>query len=96
MIRPRVLAARLRAVAARRRVERELDEEIRFHLEMRVEDNLKSGMPPDEARRAALREFGGVEQVKEEYRERSSLAMLEATLQDVRYALRTFRREPRW
>lgn len=94
MIWVRVLAARLRALAARRRVERELDEEIRFHLEMRIEDNLKSGMPPDEARYAALREFGGVERVKQEYRERSSLAMLEATLQDVRYALRTFRRSP--
>lgn len=90
----RSLAARLRGLTTRRRLERELDEEIRFHIEMRIEDNLKSGMKPEEARRAALRDFGGVESVKEQYRERSSIALIETTLQDIRYALRSFRRGP--
>lgn len=90
----RSLAARLRGLTTRRRLERELDEEIRFHIEMRIEDNLKSGMKPEEARRAALRDFGGVESAKEQYRERSSIALIETTLQDIRYALRSFRRGP--
>jgi predicted permease len=94
MIWTRVLAARLRGLAGRRRVDRELDEELRFHLEMRIEDNLRSGMQPGEARHAALRDFGGVESVKEQYRERSSIALIETTLRDIRYALRTFRRSP--
>ena len=54
MSRRGVLAARLRGLFARNRLERELDDEVRFHLEMQIEDNLKAGMKPADARNAAL------------------------------------------
>ena len=63
-------AFRLRGLFAHKRLERELDDEVRFHLEMQIEDNLKAGMNPAEARYAALRSFGGIEPMKEIYRER--------------------------
>src|SRR5689334_22674833 len=89
-----VIAARLRGLFARTRLECELDEEVRFHLEMQIEDNLRSGMSPAEARYAALRSFGGVERTKEAYRERWTFALLETTAQDLRYAVRTLRKIP--
>ena len=60
-----VVAARLRGLFEHKRLERELDDEVRFHLEMQIEDNLKAGMNPAEARYAALRSFGGMEPMKE-------------------------------
>ncbi|HXJ94339.1 MAG TPA: ABC transporter permease [Terriglobia bacterium] len=62
------------------------------HLEMLLEENVHRGMPPEEARCAALRAFGGVEQVKEEYREKRSLPMIETLAQDLHYGLRQLRR----
>ena len=85
---------RLRAVFFKGRLERELEEEIRSHLEMQAEENRRRGMNPDEARRAALRQFGGVEQVKERYRDRRGLPLVETALQDVRYAARVLRKSP--
>jgi putative ABC transport system permease protein len=75
-------------------LERELDDEVRFHLEMQIEDNLKAGMNPAAARYAALCSFGGVERMKETYRERRTFVMLETTAQDFRYAVRTLRKNP--
>ena len=69
-----VVAARLRGLFEHKRLERELDDEVRFHLEMQIEDNLKAGMDPAEARYAALRSFGGMEPMKESYRERRAFA----------------------
>lgn len=89
-----VAAARLRGLWEHRRLERELDEEVRFHLEMQTEDNVKAGMASAEARYAALRSFGGLEQMKEVHRERRTLAIVDSTAQDVRYAVRTLRRSP--
>jgi predicted permease len=89
-----VVAARLRGLFEHRRLERELDEEARFHLEMQIEDNLKAGMNPAEARYAAMRSFGGVERMKEMYRERRTFALVETTAQDLRYAVRTLRKSP--
>jgi predicted permease len=89
-----VVAARLRGLFEHKRLERELDEEARFHLEMQIEDNLKAGMNPAEARYAALRSFGGLERMKEAYRERRTFALVETTAQDVRYAARTLRKSP--
>ena len=60
-----VIAARLRGLFGQKRLERELDDEVRFHLEMQMEDNLRAGMHPVEARYAALRSFGSVEPMKE-------------------------------
>src|SRR5881628_3497378 len=89
-----VAAARLRGLFKHKRLERELDDEVRFHLEMQVEDNLKAGMNPAEARYAALRSFGGIEPMKERYRERRAFALVETMAQDVRYAVRTLRKSP--
>src|SRR5215475_5585656 len=89
-----VFIHRLRGLFLKRKLEQELEDEIRSHLDMQIEDNLRQGMSPEEARYQAMRKFGGVEQVKESYRERHSLPMVESTLQDLRYALRTLRRNP--
>jgi putative ABC transport system permease protein len=94
MIRLRIFIQRLRGIFLKRRRERELDDEIRSHLEMQIEENLRQGMSLEEARLAARRKFGGIEQVKEIYRDRSSLPLFESTLQDLRYAARVFARNP--
>jgi putative ABC transport system permease protein len=94
MTAPRVWPARLRALLFRNRLERELEAEIRFHLDMQADDNVRSGMGPVEAGYAASRSFGGVEPMKEQYRERRALPFVETTSQDVRYALRTMRNNP--
>src|SRR5436190_16116509 len=89
-----VVAARLRGLFEHKRLERELDHEVRFHLQMQIEDNLKAGMNPTEARYAALRSFGGIEPMKETYRERRAFALVETLAQDIRYAVRTLRKSP--
>jgi putative ABC transport system permease protein len=89
-----VAAARVRAMVGRRRFEEVLDEELRTHLEMLTDDYVRRGIPPEEARYAALRALGGVEQVKEQYREQRALPMIETLVQDVRYGLRQLRRNP--
>jgi hypothetical protein len=91
---PSVFAARIRGLFGKGRLERELDDEVRFHLEMQIEDNLKAGMNPAAARYAALRSFGGIEPMKEVYRERRAFAVVETTAQDLRYALRTLGKSP--
>ncbi len=79
---------------ARRDSARELDEELRFHLEQSTQANIAAGMAPKQARRQAMIGFGGVEQAREEtYRQRPGW-LLETILQDARYALRGFRRNP--
>ena len=65
----RQFAFRLQAIFHKGRIEAELSEEIRTHLEMATEANILAGMPPEEARAAALRQFGGVDQVQESYRD---------------------------
>ncbi|HEX5083138.1 MAG TPA: permease prefix domain 1-containing protein, partial [Blastocatellia bacterium] len=90
----RVLFHRLRGMIFKRRFERDLEEEIRSHLEMQIEENVRQGMTPEEARLAASRKFGGVAQVKEAYRDRLSLAAVETAVQDLRYGLRMLRRNP--
>src|SRR5215510_8560297 len=89
-----VAAARLRGLFEYRRLERELDDEVRVHLEMQIEDNLKAGMHPREARYAALRSFGAIDPMKEKYRERRAFALVETIAQDIRYAVRTLRKSP--
>src|SRR5215475_5556210 len=90
----RVFMHRLRGLFLRRKLEQEINDEIRAHLEMLREDYQRQGMSADEAHAAALRKFGGVEQVKEAYRERRGLPIVETTLQDLRYGLRLLRRSP--
>src|ERR1700674_4062664 len=86
----------LRFVALFRKEQRdhELAEELESHLQMHIEDNLRSGMNPAEARRQALLKLGGVEQTKENYRDRRGIPALETVLQDVRFDLRMLRKNP--
>src|SRR5262249_41369266 len=94
MIWLRIFIHRLCGLFLKRKLERDLEDEIRSHLDMQIEDNLRLGMRPEEARYEAMRKFGGVEQVKESYRDRRSLPVVDSTLQDLRYALRMLRRNP--
>jgi len=84
----------LRSLFRRNSVEQELGSELRFHIERQAEENVAAGMIPQEARRAAIREFGGVEQVKEECRDTRRANYLENLLKDVRYGFRMLRKSP--
>jgi predicted permease len=77
-----------------RRVDADLDREVHAHLEMLIAENIRAGMPPQEAQRAARIELGGVEQVKEQVRDSRTGAFLDSLLQDFRFALRQLRRSP--
>ncbi len=83
------LPLRFRSIFRKSRIEQELSDELRFHLEKQVEEFVSKGMTAKEARYAALRELGGVEQIKEECRDMRRLNYLENFLQDIRYGLRT-------
>ena len=85
---------RLRLWRDRRGVEREMDDEMRFHLEMEAADRMRDGLPPDDAHRAARRAFGGVERFKEEARDARGGRLLDDVAADVRYALRGLGRSP--
>ena len=88
------LRYRLRALFGRKRMETELDEELRFHVEREAEKYRAAGMSEEEARRRARMAFGGHEQMKEDAREARGTALIENTLQDARYALRQLRANP--
>src|SRR5262249_38807131 len=88
------LPLRLRSLFRRARVERELDEELQYHLERQIEENLAKGMTAEEARDAALRAMGGVERRKEECRDMRRVRLIEDLIQDLRYGLRTLRKSP--
>ncbi len=77
-----------------RRMEREMDAELRFHLEMETEKSIRAGMSPEDARRAALRNFGGVERFKEECRDVSRFRLIETLWQDVRFGARSLGKKP--
>jgi len=78
----------------RQRQDRELDEEIESHLQMHIEDNLRLGMTPEEARRQAMIKLGGIEATKEAYRDQRGLPWLETLWQDLRYGARQLRKNP--
>jgi putative ABC transport system permease protein len=88
------LPLRLRSLFRKSRVEQELTQELRFHLEKLIEEKVGKGMIPEEARYAALRELGGVEQIKEECRDMRRVNYIENFFQDVRYGLRMLRKNP--
>src|SRR5580700_9667167 len=90
----RIFASRLLGVFRRRKLENDLDGELRAHLEALTRENIRRGMAPKEARHAAHREFGGFEQAKELYRERRGLPFLETLFQDIRFGARMFRKNP--
>ncbi len=89
-----MLRQRIRALFRRNAVEVELDDELRFHIDRLTELYVTQGMSPEEARRRAMLQFGGMDPVKEECRESRGVKFVETLLQDLRYALRVFRRSP--
>jgi predicted permease len=90
----RAFASRLFGLLTRRRRDIELHDEIQTHLDCLADQHLRRGMSPADARLAARREFGGVDQVKERYRDQRGLRLVEFLALDARYALRTLRRSP--
>jgi putative ABC transport system permease protein len=88
------LSLRFRSLFRKGRVEDELGDELRFHLEKLIEENIAKGMSAEEARYAALREFGGVEQMKEECRDSWGVRLISELAQDIRYGLRQLCRNP--
>jgi hypothetical protein len=88
----RQMTLRLRALFLRGRVERELEEEFRFHLESRIEMEMARGLSPEEARSAAVRAMDGMEQHKEECRDRRRVNCIDDFLRDLRHAGRSLRR----
>jgi predicted permease len=78
------------------RREQEMADELESHLAMHIDDNLRAGMTPEQARRHALLKLGGVETTKEACRERRTLPFLDHLLQDVRFAVRQLRKNPRF
>ena len=86
--------ARLVALVRARRLDRELDDEVRAHLELAEHDAIARGLDPDAARREALRQFGGIAQMKETHRDDRSVRWIENLVKDVRYGVAGLRREP--
>jgi predicted permease len=84
----------LRNLFLSRRVEADLDREVRSHLELLIAENIRAGMTPHEAQRVARMELGGVEQVKEQVRDSRTGAFLDSLFQDLRFALRQINRSP--
>jgi predicted permease len=84
----------MRSLLHRRELDQELDDEIAYHIEAKTEENLAKGMTPEEARRAARIELGGVEQVKEQVRAERTGVWLDSFLQDIRFGLRMLCKNP--
>ncbi len=87
------LPRRTGAFFTKRRLDRELEEELAAHLEFAVEENLERGLPFEEARRLALISMGGIEQAKQKHREVRGLMTLDIFVQDLKYTLRTLNRD---
>ncbi|HEX2191528.1 MAG TPA: ABC transporter permease [Longimicrobiaceae bacterium] len=85
---------RLRALVRRDAVDREMDEELAFHMEMETQQNLRAGMSPEEARRRAALAFGGVERFKEEVRDARSLGWVSGASLDLKLGLRMLAKYP--
>ncbi|SRR5581483_10514458 len=90
----RKISAIIQFLLRRKKIEREIDREVRFHIERQMEENLRRGMAPDEARRTARLSVGGVEQIKEECRDARLGRVVETTLEDIRYGLRVLVKNP--
>ena len=88
------ICLRWRSLLRRDRADSELSDELRFHIERAIAANIAAGMPPEEARRAALREFGGVDQIREECSDTRRVNWLADFVQDVRYGARMLRKSP--
>src|SRR5687768_16768067 len=74
--------------------EQEFADELESHLQMHIDDNVRAGMSPQEAKRIAVMGLGGVDQAKEAYRDRATIPFLENVVQDLRFTLRQLRKNP--
>src|SRR5262249_38247161 len=90
------LKTALRALLRRSQAERELDEELRYHIDQQTEQNIRLGMRPEDVRRATRKAFGGVEQAKKRRRDARGIRWLEEIWQNTRYGLRMLRKSPGW
>jgi predicted permease len=90
----RQFASRFAALFRKRQLEHDMNDEMRAHVEMLTEENLRRGICPEKARWAAMRSFGGLEQTKEVYREQRGLMMIETFWQDFRFGLRMLAKHP--
>ncbi|HEV2326506.1 MAG TPA: ABC transporter permease [Terracidiphilus sp.] len=88
------LMARVRNLATGRRSDQRLREEMESHIANQMEENLRAGISPAEARRQALLKFGPLDAIRESYHHEESLPLIETVLQDLRYATRPLRRSP--
>src|SRR5438045_2231974 len=94
MNRWRTIWSKLRSLAQSREMKREVDDDLSFHFDMRERENLRAGMSPDEAARAARRRFGNVQSVREECRDIRGASFGETTFRDIRFALRQLLKNP--
>ena len=90
----RSAGVRLLALFRRRKLDRELDDEILAHLELAERDAIAAGVIPEEARQAARRNFGGIEQMKEDHRDHRSVRLIENLARDFRYGMGSLARDP--
>jgi putative ABC transport system permease protein len=90
----RTLLTRLASLLHGRRLDQDLDDELLSHIDLAVEENMRLGMPEEEARTAALRSFGGVTQIRETYRLQRGLPFFEVLWSDLRYAFRQLWKSP--
>src|SRR6478672_7415372 len=91
---PARIARRLRALVRRASLEQTMDTEMRYHIECETADRIRQGMTPEEARRSALRDFGGIERHKEDGRDARGFRPLDDVVRDASYALRVLRKNP--
>lgn len=89
-----IFRLRLRSLFVRHKVEQELAEELRYHLERQIDEGIASGMTPQTARHAALRSIDSIEQRKEECRDTRGLNLIDSSVQDLRYAVRQLTKSP--
>src|SRR5579864_9701982 len=90
----RMMVSRVFGWLLPRRADGEFTQELESHLEMLTAENIRRGMAPEEARRAAHVRLGGMSQIRERRREMRTLPLLETLFQDVRYGMRTLRNSP--
>ncbi|HEU5233706.1 MAG TPA: ABC transporter permease [Terriglobales bacterium] len=90
----RALLSRIAGLFDREHRDAELEDELQSVLQMHIEDNLRAGLTPEEARRRALIKLGGMDQVSEAYREQRGIPILETMAQDIRFAIRGMRKNP--
>ena len=94
MSRLRHTTGRLRAFFTRRQLDTDLDAELTAHIDLAVDEYIERGMTPEQARRRAMLDFGGMQQAREQHREARGLMSLDILLQDLKYTLRTLGRDP--